>query len=71
MVYGVNNVRTNINIDQDLIEEAMRILGVKTKKETVEIALRDLVQNHKRRQILEFRGRLHWSGDLDEMRSLE
>lgn len=70
-MYKVMDMRTNIDIDQKLVEEAMHILGVKTRKETVEIALLSLVNSYKRRRILDYQGKLHWSGDLDEMRDLE
>ena len=61
-------VRTNINIDRRLMDEAMRMACTKTKKETVEIALSELIADRKRKQILQYRGKLAWSGDLDEMR---
>lgn len=61
-------MRTNINIDRSLMDEAMRMACAKTKKETVEIALSELIADRKRKQILQYRGKLTWSGDLDEMR---
>lgn len=61
-------MRTNININANLMKEAMRMALTKTKKETVEIALNELIENRKRKQILNYRGKLNWTGDLDEMR---
>jgi Arc/MetJ family transcription regulator len=61
-------MRTNIDIDDALLAEAMDAAGTTTKKATVEAALRELVQNHRGRQaIANLRG-LGWEGDLDEMR---
>lgn len=61
-------MRTNIDIDDTLLSEAMEAAGTTTKKDTVEEALRRLIKNHRARQaIANLRG-LGWEGDLDEMR---
>ncbi|AAK86814.2 transcriptional regulator [Agrobacterium tumefaciens] len=61
-------MRTNIELDDALIAEAMEITGLPTKKATVEKALRDLVENLGRRKALqELRG-IGWKGDLEEVR---
>ena len=62
-------MRTNIIIDDNLMKEALNISGFKTKKETVEEALRLLIDIRKQSQIRKYRGKLHWEGDLDKMRS--
>ena len=62
-------MRTNIDIDDKLMREAMRAGGFTSKKSTVEAALRDLVQRHKQRDILKLFGKVAWEGDLDEMRT--
>lgn len=62
------DVRTNIVIDGDLIQRAMRITGAKSKRAVVDEALRELVMRHDRRKgMLELEG-IGWEGDLDEMR---
>jgi Arc/MetJ family transcription regulator len=61
-------MRTNIEIDDEVMSEAMRIAGTRTKRETVDLALRELVARQRRLGILELRGRIHWEGDLDESR---
>jgi len=61
-------MRTNIVIDDDLMTSALKASGKKTKKDTIEEALRLLVQIRGRREIRKFRGKLKWSGNLDEMR---
>jgi Arc/MetJ family transcription regulator len=61
-------MRTNIVIDDQLMAEAMRVSGCKTKKEAVEQALRLLVRRSEQQEIRNLRGRVHWEGDLEEMR---
>jgi Arc/MetJ family transcription regulator len=58
-------MRTNIEIDDDLMTEARRLTGVRTKREAVDLALRELVARHRQLGILELRGRVHWEGDLE------
>jgi len=62
-------MRTNIEIDDDVIREAQRLLGTSTKRETVDLALREVVARHRRLGILSLRGKVHWDGDLDESRA--
>ncbi len=62
-------MRTNIEIDDDVLEEARRLTGLSTKRETVDYALRELVARQRRHELLELRGKVHWSGDLGESRS--
>jgi Arc/MetJ family transcription regulator len=61
-------VRTNIDIDDDLLAEAAKIAGTTTKKSTVETALRELIRRHEMKRVLELRGNFDWEGDLQEMR---
>lgn len=61
-------MRTNIEIDDDLIAEAMAATGLATKKATVEEALRRLVRQHRRRVAMEMLAGSGWEGDLDAMR---
>lgn len=61
-------MRTNIIINDELMSEALSVSGMKTKKETVEEALRLLISIKKQLNIRTFRGKLHWEGDLDKMR---
>ena len=50
-------MRTNIVLDDELTAEAMRLTGAKTKREVVELALRELVQRHAQRRLLRLKGR--------------
>lgn len=61
-------MRTNIDIDDSVLREAQRLIGTRTKRETVDVALRELVSRHRRIGILDLRGRVHWEGDLSESR---
>jgi len=61
-------MRTNIDIDDDLIAEAMAATGLTTKKATVEEALRHLVRRYHRRNAVTDMTGLGWEGDLDTMR---
>jgi Arc/MetJ family transcription regulator len=60
-------VRTNIVIDERLVRKAMRLYGLRTKRDAVDYALRRLVGSDDPRSILELEG-IGWEGDLDEMR---
>ena len=59
-------MRTNIDIDDDLLAEAMAATGLPTKQATVEEALRRVVLRHRRRAALADMASLGWEGDLDE-----
>ena len=61
-------MRTNIEIDDALMREARRLTGIKTKREMVDLALREVVARHRRLGILELRGRVQWEGDLEKSR---
>lgn len=61
-------MRTNIDINDDLLAEAMAATGLPTKKATVEEALRRLVERHRRRTALAGLAGIGWDGDLDTMR---
>ena len=61
-------MRTNVIIDDELMESALRVSGLKTKKDAIEEGLKLLVRLKSQESILRFRGKLKWSGSLDEMR---
>lgn len=61
-------MRTNIEIDDALMQEAMRRSGATTKKATVEEALRLLVKAHSQASIRKLRGKIKWEGDLNRSR---
>ena len=61
-------MRTNIVIDDKLMKETLRLTGLRTKREAVELGLRTVVRLRKQEEIRRFRGKLKWLGDLDAMR---
>ena len=61
-------MRTNIIIDDDLMNEAMALSKIKTKKAVVETGLKLLVQIKKQEKLKSLRGKLKWNGDLEAMR---
>lgn len=61
-------LRTNIEIDEKLVKEAMKLTNKKTKKELVNYALSELVSKIKRKKLLDLEGRVEWTGNLAEMR---
>ena len=61
-------MRTNIDIDDALLAQAMEASGLKTKKATVEEALRRLVSERRQKNAIADMAGLGWDGDLDEMR---
>jgi Arc/MetJ family transcription regulator len=61
-------MRTNIDIDDKLMRQAMKATGAATKKAAVEAALRKVVRLKKQEGIKKLRGKVQWVGDLDAMR---
>ena len=62
-------MRTNIVIDDHLMDDALKATGLKTKREAVELGLKTLIRLKRQEQIKAFRGKLKWEGDLEEMRA--
>ena len=65
----IGPVRTNIVLDADPVEEALREPGLKTRRELVDHALRELPRHKHQRRILDLKGTVEWQGNLEEMRS--
>jgi Arc/MetJ family transcription regulator len=63
-------MRTNIVLDIPLIEEAMALTGIKTRRELVQRAVADLVRRQKQHDLKKLKGTVEWIGDLDAMREL-
>ena len=61
-------LRTNIELDEELVNEAMKLTQMKTKKELVNYALKELVRKVKRKNLLYLEGKVEWEGNLYEMR---
>ncbi len=61
-------MRTNIEIDEKLMSEALRLTGLKTKRAVVEAGLRILIRLKRQEDILHLAGKVQWEGNLDESR---
>ena len=61
-------MRTNIVLDENLIERAQKLTGIKTKREVVQEALRTLILLREQAEARNLRGKLKWDGDLNEQR---
>ena len=61
-------MRTNIEINDHLMREVLRLTGLRTKREAVDFALRELVARHRQLGVLKLKGRVHWEGDLEVSR---
>ena len=62
-------MRTNIVIDDKLMKDTLRVTGLATKREVVELGLRTLLRLRQQQEIRRFRGKLDWQGDLCAMRT--
>lgn len=61
-------MRTNIELDAKLVDEAMKLTGRKTKKDVVNYAVEELVLKLRRKKVLELEGTIDWLGNLEESR---
>ena len=62
------DVRTNIVLDQDLVEQAKALTGIKTTRAVVHEALQTFVQRREQASVRQLRGKLQWEGDLEASR---
>lgn len=62
-------MRTNIVLDDKLVEQAMRATGLPTKRAVVEAGLQLLIQVRRQTSIRRLRGKVKWQGNLSEMRA--
>jgi len=60
--------RTNIVLDEKLVEDALKATGLKTRRELVDYALRELLRQESQKRILRLKGTVHWEGNLSSMR---
>ena len=61
-------MRTNIVLDDKLMERAQKLTGIKTKREVVQEALRTLILLREQAEIRHLRGKLKWEGNLHDQR---
>ena len=63
-------MRTNIELDDLLVQQAIKLSKLRTKREVVQEALKNYLSWMKKKQLLDLRGKVGWEGSLKEMRSL-
>lgn len=64
-------MRTNVEIDDNLMTEALRLTKIATKKQVIETALKELIKKSLREELRQMRGKVVWDGNLEEMRTIE
>ncbi|MFQ5544331.1 MAG: type II toxin-antitoxin system VapB family antitoxin [Nitrospiria bacterium] len=60
--------RTNIELDDRLVEAGLKITKCKSKKDLVNLALKELIAKKSRKELLELEGKVVWEGDLSQLR---
>lgn len=60
--------RTNVVLDDELVEECQRLTGIETRRALIDYALRELRRRGRQRQLLELKGAVEWDGDLTAWR---
>ena len=61
-------MRTTLNLDDEALASAMKVASGKTKTDVINEALREFARRRRRQEFLEFKGKMSWEGDLDELR---
>jgi len=64
-----DTVRTNIVLDKKLIEDGLRATGLRTRRELVDFALRELLRHKQQKKLMSLKGKVTWEGNLAEMRA--
>ena len=58
-------MRTNIDLNDDLVNEAFKLCDAKTKKELIHLALKEFIENHNRKNIMDLKGKIHFDKKYD------
>lgn len=61
-------IRTNIVLDEKLVKDALKLTKIKTRRNLIDYALRELLRHEKQKELLKLRGNIHWEGDLKSSR---
>lgn len=62
--------RTNIELDIDLVKKALKLTKLSTIKDVVHHSLKETIKMNERKNLLKYKGKVDWDGDLDQMRSI-
>lgn len=60
--------RTNVVLDEVLVEECRQVTGIPTQRSLIDHALRELLRHGRQKKVLELKGRIAWQGDLQAWR---
>lgn len=60
--------RTNVVLDDELVEECQKLTGIGTRRALIDYALREVLRHRRQRRLLELRGTVKWEGNLGEWR---
>ena len=60
--------RTNIVLDDELVEKCQKVTGIKTRRSLIDFALHEVLRRGRQRQLLKLKGAVKWDGDLDQWR---
>lgn len=66
---NTDTTRTNIVLDTHLVDAGLKLTGLKTRRELVDFALRELVRHQQQKKLLDLKGKIDWEGDLEAMRT--
>ncbi|HXU44480.1 MAG TPA: type II toxin-antitoxin system VapB family antitoxin [Thermoanaerobaculia bacterium] len=61
-------MRTTLNLDDEALASALKTAPGKTKTDVINEALREYARHRRLQGFLEFEGKMHWEGDLDQLR---
>ena len=61
-------MRTNVVVNDDLMNKAKKITGLKTKRAVIEKGLDMIISVYEQNEILKYKGKLKWEGNMDKMR---
>ena len=61
--------RTNIILDEKLVNNCLKATGIKTQKALIDHALRELLRHENQTKLFELKGKINWNGNLDEWRT--
>jgi len=60
--------RTNVVLDDELVEECQKLTGIETRRALIDFALREVLRHGRQRRLMELKGSIEWEGKLSEWR---
>jgi Arc/MetJ family transcription regulator len=63
-------MRTNVDLDDTLVNQAMKISGINTKRAVLNMVLKEYIKKNNLKRILKYKGSNVWEGNLEEMRTM-